>query len=94
MAAHRRWGFVRYFETWNNAHPELLTNSQMIDPCYSELYSHSSVNHELMNFLVAAALTFQGHNFVHEEYIIPYYGHCLTKFSETLFGQVVLSNSK
>lgn len=23
-AAHRRWGFIRYFETWNLSHPELL----------------------------------------------------------------------
>lgn len=23
-AALRRWGFIRYFETWNQAHPELV----------------------------------------------------------------------
>lgn len=45
-AAHRRWGFIRYFETWNSAHPELFSNNgNTLDPAYAQLYANINVNH-------------------------------------------------
>lgn len=45
-----------------------------------------------MNTMIACALVFTDHDYVLQDYIIPYYSHCLVAFSKTMFGQIVLSN--
>lgn len=64
-AAHRRWAFIRYSSTWNNAHTELLeANFAKLSQTAADVYATPTINHELMNSLIACALLFKGHQFV------------------------------
>jgi len=44
--------------------------------------------------MIAMSLMNNKHDFEEAEYILPYYLHCLTEFSKTLFGQVFMSSTK
>lgn len=94
-AAMRRWGFIRYFDSWGSSHPEIMDQfGSSISSEYQQYYSGKMVNHQTMNALIACALAFPRGSYVCTEYNVNYYAHCLTQFSKTLFGQIVLGYSE
>ena len=91
-AALRRWGFIRYFDSWGASHPEVMDNfGSGIAIEYQKCYSGKTTNHQTMNALIACALVFPRGTYVVTDYNVSYYVHCLTHFSRTLFGQVFLA---
>jgi hypothetical protein len=42
-AVHRRWAFVRYFESWASAHAEVLDSMGKLALKFKSVYNNSSV---------------------------------------------------
>lgn len=86
-AVHRRWIFIRFFESWNLSHINIYNNDmKTIKREYGEIYQGKNTEYEMMNALVGLGLLFYQHKFALPPYITKYYSDTLIKLSKTLFG--------
>lgn len=94
-AAVRRWGFIRYFDSWESAHSSIVsTKTRSISRKFESVYCTKDVQHRQFNLLMGIALTFTQFTPLLVGYSIPYYKHCLEQFAQTFFGQVYLTNKE